>query len=256
MRRSLEQRFWGKVRVTEPDECWEWTASFFRHGYGNFNVGRKENGKADNRSSHRVAYEMAHGPIPSGLWVLHRCDNKKCCNPRHLFLGTAQDNSDDKMAKGRHKSTLGENQWRSKLTAIQALRVRYIDTPASQVAIERGIKPAQVYKIRGKTAWKELDSVLMRMTESVVSWIHPLLPDRNPFDTTIKLASELSELQHVLHTGDGRAGEELADCLILLLDLCFLLEVDIDKELDKKMAVNRGRNWDKVLGTLKHIKER
>lgn len=204
------------------------------------------------RMSHRSAYEIVNGPIPTGLWVLHRCGNKKCCNPKHLFLGTARDNSDDKMAKGRHKSALGEKQWRSKLTAIKALRIRYLDRPAKEVAEEYNIKEAQVHKIRGKKAWKELDSVLMRMTEQVVSWIHPLLPDRKPFDTSIKLASELSELQHVLHTGDGDIGEELADCAILLLDLCFLVGVDIDKELEKKMATNRSRNWNKVMGTLKH----
>lgn len=94
---------------------------------------------------------------------------------------------------------------------------------------------------------------LSRMTEEVVSWIDPLLPLRDPFDTTIKIASELSELQHAIHTGDGDAGEECADIMILFLDLINLLNVDIEDELLKKMWINRERTWEKRMGTLKHI---
>lgn len=95
---------------------------------------------------------------------------------------------------------------------------------------------------------------LSRMTEEVVSWIGPLLPCRDPFDTTIKMASELSELQHAIHTGDGDVGEECADVMILFLDLINLLNIDIEDELLKKMWVNRGRAWEKRMGTLKHAK--
>ena len=78
-----------------PDGCLVWTGACTKAGYGEIN--RK--GKV--RHVHRLAWELNRGPIPSGLLVLHRCDNPPCWNPDHLFLGTHQDNTDDKVAKGR-----------------------------------------------------------------------------------------------------------------------------------------------------------
>ena len=86
--------FWKKVRVRGLDECWEWQANTSL-GYGKFGIGRKR------FRSHRVAWRIANGPIPLGLCVLHRCDNRRCCNPNHLFLGTLTDNNHDRDRKGR-----------------------------------------------------------------------------------------------------------------------------------------------------------
>ena len=93
--KPIEQRFWPKVRRGLDNECWEWTGSDKGNGYGQVLCrGRVQ-------SAHRVAFEIANGPIPSGLFVCHRCDNKRCCNPSHLFLGTPSDNVNDMHAKGR-----------------------------------------------------------------------------------------------------------------------------------------------------------
>jgi hypothetical protein len=73
--------------------CWEWNGRLDRHGYGRF--GRK-GGKA-----HRVAYRILVGTFPEKLCVLHECDNRRCINPAHLFLGTQQDNTADRHRKGR-----------------------------------------------------------------------------------------------------------------------------------------------------------
>lgn len=80
--------------VGEPavGDCVEWAGLRFRDGYGR--VGSKQ--------AHRVAWEQTYGPIPEGLFVLHRCDNRPCVNPEHLFLGTNTDNMQDMVAKGRH----------------------------------------------------------------------------------------------------------------------------------------------------------
>lgn len=87
-------RFWSKVEKT--DGCWEWQGSFFPSGYGQFNVRRT------GMNSHRYAYQSHHKKsIPNGLFACHSCDNKKCCNPSHLFLGTPKDNSLDMVKKGR-----------------------------------------------------------------------------------------------------------------------------------------------------------
>jgi len=88
--------FWEKVEKT--DACWNWKAFIDYKGYGQFGFKNKV------VRSHRVAWELTFGPIPSGLHVLHRCDNRKCVNPAHLFLGTNKDNVNDRELKGRHHS--------------------------------------------------------------------------------------------------------------------------------------------------------
>lgn len=98
------ERFWEKVDKTQA--CWNWTASTDRKGYGQIMFHRA--GKHHLRRAHRVAYEMLYGPLPDlpgvhGACVLHRCDNPKCVNPEHLFVGTSDDNVKDMDAKGRRK---------------------------------------------------------------------------------------------------------------------------------------------------------
>lgn len=81
--------------ISVQGECHLWTGHTAGNGYGSI---RTEDGP---RYAHRVAWELANGPIPDGLYVLHRCDTPRCVNPAHLFLGTAKDNSDDCWRKGR-----------------------------------------------------------------------------------------------------------------------------------------------------------
>lgn len=84
--------------IAEPNTgCFLWTSSLRSSGYGELWV------KRGGQAAHRLAYEHHVGPIPPGLCVLHRCDTPACVNPEHLFVGTNQDNVDDKMRKGRHK---------------------------------------------------------------------------------------------------------------------------------------------------------
>lgn len=101
-----EMRFWGKVDKRGPKECWPWTATKLPQGYGivsSAGIGKRLK-KPYPVGAHRVAYWLTHGgdfPVDP-VCVLHSCDNPSCCNPAHLRLGDRQENSDDKMRRGRY----------------------------------------------------------------------------------------------------------------------------------------------------------
>lgn len=92
-KRSLAERFWQKVDRCKPLDCWEWQAYRYPSGYGHFQI-RK--GKWE--YAHRLAYRLAVGPLGK-LHVLHSCDNPPCCNPKHLRLGTHQENMQDRVSR-------------------------------------------------------------------------------------------------------------------------------------------------------------
>lgn len=96
---SVKKRFFEKVNICAPRECWEWQASFYKCGYGQFSM--CIDGSWRPRQAHRMSWIIHCGQIPQGLLVCHSCDNKKCVNPHHLFLGTHKDNLRDMSSKGR-----------------------------------------------------------------------------------------------------------------------------------------------------------
>jgi hypothetical protein len=108
---EVRQRFFVKTKLASQPRagmetpCLEWTAVRHEHGYGQFSLGDKM------EKAHRVAWKIAHGPIPRGMCVLHRCDNPPCVAEEHLFLGTQADNVADRDAKGRQVSTRGDAHW-------------------------------------------------------------------------------------------------------------------------------------------------
>jgi DNA-binding XRE family transcriptional regulator len=128
MRNNRIARFWDKVQMVRGVRklafpgCWEWCGSRFREGYGRIYVGGRRIG------AHRYIWEQEHGPIPSGLSVLHRCDNPRCVRPDHLFLGTPLDNAQDMARKGRargNRSGEENNNARLRDVDVQAIRERW-----------------------------------------------------------------------------------------------------------------------------------
>ena len=101
-----------------PDSCWNFTGGVNRSGYGRMQIANTT------KSVHVWAYESAFGNIPDGLIVRHKCDNRLCGNPRHLELGTHQDNMDDKVERNRQARMPGERNPQHKLTACEVLEIR------------------------------------------------------------------------------------------------------------------------------------
>ncbi len=120
--KHLKERLDDNCEIVEPGGCWIWMGGLCHGGYGCMNIGSRTDGSRRTVNAHRVSWEVHYGPIPDGLFVLHRCDNKSCVNPSHLFLGTHSDNMADMVAKGRSLS--GEKHNLAKLTDKDVAEIR------------------------------------------------------------------------------------------------------------------------------------
>lgn len=144
---STTDRFWSDVDKRTSSECWPWIGHRRPRGYGILSV----NGRA--RVASRYSYEINVGPIPDGLWVLHKCDNPPCVNPEHLFLGTIRDNTADMDAKGRRAINRAEDSGAASMTNEQALAIWNSDGRAVDVAARFGTTISIVRAIRLGDTW-------------------------------------------------------------------------------------------------------
>jgi hypothetical protein len=152
----VEPRFWSKVNKTPT--CWLWTGTFYPTGYGILRV-TFPNSPSRNLRAHRVSWELHFGPIPEGMWVLHRCDVRACVRPDHLLLGTNADNIADMLR--RERQSRGESNGTSKLTEnqVRAMRAEYAAGGISQPALAKryGIAPGTIEGILHRRSWKHVD---------------------------------------------------------------------------------------------------
>jgi hypothetical protein len=153
-------KFWSRVAKKEPADCWEWQGHLTK-GRGQFRPGSSlKNTKRIYAS--RFAWTVTFGEIPEGKLVLHRCDNPKCCNPDHLFIGTHDDNIQDCISKGRRSPLIGrykrtvQNRKR-KIGMDDAIEIRrlYREGHGSQrtIALSYGIVQQQVSSIVNNKIW-------------------------------------------------------------------------------------------------------
>jgi len=153
-RKSINERFWGKVSIAGENECWEWTASKFPHGYGSFNSGTFNTNRA-----HIISFIISGGILTKEKpCVLHHCDNPSCVNPKHLFAGSQKDNMHDMAIKGRHHLVTGENNSQAILTEhdvsiIRSLRGAYKNEDIGKIF---GVCKSTISAIMRRETWNHV----------------------------------------------------------------------------------------------------
>lgn len=152
---DLVERFWQSIEKAK-NGCWNWKYTK-SHGYGTI----REAGSKIPIRAHRLSYEMRYGPIPKSLFVCHRCDNRSCVNPDHLFLGTSADNSADMARKGR--STRGSSHPIAKLTNEAVISIREIYANGAltqqQIADLYGVSQPLISGIVARRFWPHVSDI-------------------------------------------------------------------------------------------------
>jgi hypothetical protein len=137
--------FCRKVRIGKPDQCWEWMGSCGTPGYGNWGYGGVQ-------AAHRATFRLFNGE-PSGM-VLHRCGNRRCCNPEHLYDGTSKDNRRDAEIHGT--APVGSRHGQSKLSECQVLAIRCDNRMRKEIAKDYGVSPTCITHIKSGATWSWL----------------------------------------------------------------------------------------------------
>lgn len=156
-------RFLSFIDVRDPSDCWEWmgstTGGAGNPGYGTFST------KGETWRAHRKSYEIFNGPIHDDLFVCHSCDNRPCCNPHHLWLGTRKENADDMVRKGRgftpppplpEQRHRGERAHNAKLTEAAVREILASDEENEVLARRFGVQPQTVNVVRKRMTWRHI----------------------------------------------------------------------------------------------------
>lgn len=149
----LFELFLSKVQYSDPEDCWEWTGAKHPSGYGAFGWAYRQ---GFCQRAHRFSWEAYWEPIPSGFQVLHRCDNRACVNPNHLFLGDHASNMLDRNLKGRQARQLGECQGQHKLTEELVREIRESSQSDREWARQLSISHMTIGRARRGRTWKHL----------------------------------------------------------------------------------------------------
>jgi len=153
--KSEIERFNSFIDKNNCGDCWQWIGGTMKVGYGSFGTGGRKNRKTN--LAHRYSYEQKHGKIPSGLYICHKCDNKKCVNPDHLFAGTQKENMADARRKKLIKDSCGESHYKAKLTNSDILKIRekykFRKYGCKRLGKEFGVSYQNIWEIVNRVAW-------------------------------------------------------------------------------------------------------
>ena len=151
---TLAERFWKYVSRGGENKCWDWKGCL-ACGYGLMRVSG-ENGRWRMEGSHRVSYRLMRGAIPDGMCVLHHCDNPRCVNPNHLFLGTRGDNARDKAAKGRARGEWHPQHILTEKSVREIRNRRAAGEPLKELAKDYGIALCTVSAVFHGRLWSHI----------------------------------------------------------------------------------------------------
>lgn len=149
------QKIKFKNSLVKKGDCLEWVKSKMPNGYGHLKIGSRTTNDSKKVLAHRLAYYIEHNEIDAKLMVCHTCDNRACCNPNHLYLGTAKDNAKDMIDRGRQviPSRKFENNGRAILTKENVKLIRDKEMTAKEVISLFNIGKTQAYRIIKNEQW-------------------------------------------------------------------------------------------------------
>ncbi len=153
MTHTIEQKYIDRFHTKytkQANGCWEWDYGTNNYGYGRYRYPNK------GTYAHRFSYTVHNGVIPPNMQVCHTCDNPKCVNPQHLWLGTQNDNMQDKKQKHRQNHPRGELNSSAVLTEIDVHFIRAAREPARSLAVRYGVDRGTIYDIRCRRTWRHI----------------------------------------------------------------------------------------------------
>jgi len=143
---------WKKIDIKDKDDCWDWNGAKDKDEYGRMSI------NCILKYSHRIVYEETHGSIPSGLYILHKCNNPSCCNPNHLYIGTQYTNA--KQMVFEHRQARWNRNGQAKLNKDGVLKIRFLystgEYSCGDLGKIFGISRQQIYRIIKNKNWKHL----------------------------------------------------------------------------------------------------
>jgi len=145
-------QFWSRVDIRGDAECWEWVGGLYSNGYGSLYGGSKL-GMKNGLLAHRFSYIINIGEIPEGMVVCHKCDNRKCVNPSHLFLGTQAENMEDMRSKNRRNDCRGEAHRLAKLTEEDIVFILNSGLKVGTLAEMFAVSKPTILSIRWGDTW-------------------------------------------------------------------------------------------------------